>query len=104
MPKMERCASWEGANPAPRRSVRLARPCEVVVARLKKTLDSAALQNPAWMCLAQDNDVVQTLTPDRPDQPFGKAIVKSRQRRRSDQNRGSDDVDLCKLNCVPSVK
>ena len=31
-------------------------------------------QNPAQVCLAQDNDVVQTLTPDRSDQPFGNAI------------------------------
>ncbi len=27
-------------------------------------------QNPAQMFLAQDNDVVHTLAPDRPDQPF----------------------------------
>ena len=31
------------------------------------------------MHLAQDNDVVQTLAPDRSDQPLGKAIVKSSQ-------------------------
>ena len=31
------------------------------------------------MHLAQDNDVVHTLTPDRSDQPFGKAVVKSSQ-------------------------
>src|ERR1700726_3520033 len=30
------------------------------------------------MDLAQDNDVVQTLTPDRSDQPFGKAILPRR--------------------------
>ena len=36
-------------------------------------------QNPAQVFLAQDNDVVQTLAPDRSDQPFGKAIVKSSQ-------------------------
>ena len=30
---------------------------------------------PAQMRLAQDNDVVQTLAPDRSDQPFGKAIL-----------------------------
>ena len=30
---------------------------------------------PAQMRLAQDNDVVHTLTPDRSDQPFGKAIL-----------------------------
>jgi hypothetical protein len=29
---------------------------------------------PAQMRLAQDNDVVRTVTPDRSDQPFGKAI------------------------------
>jgi hypothetical protein len=32
------------------------------------------------MSLAQDNDVVQTLTPDRSDQPFGKAILPGRGR------------------------
>jgi hypothetical protein len=36
------------------------------------------LQNLAQMHLAQDNDVVHTLTPDRPDQPFGKAIMPGR--------------------------
>ena len=30
-------------------------------------------QNPAQMCLTQDNDVVHTFTPDRSDQPFDKA-------------------------------
>jgi len=29
-------------------------------------------QDPAQMCLARDNDVVHTFTPDRSDQPFGK--------------------------------
>jgi hypothetical protein len=29
-------------------------------------------QYSAQMCLAQDDDVVQTLAPDRSDQPFGK--------------------------------
>src|SRR5450759_76263 len=32
-------------------------------------------QNPTQMFLAQDNDVVQTLAPDRSDQPLGKAIL-----------------------------
>src|ERR1700732_4307176 len=36
------------------------------------------LQNLAQMRLAQDNDVVHTLAPDRPDQPFGKAILPRR--------------------------
>ena len=36
---------------------------------------SVRFQNPAQMCLAQDNDVVHTFTPDRSDQPFDKAIV-----------------------------
>src|SRR6476620_6279962 len=36
---------------------------------------------PAQMRLAQDNDVVHTLTPDRSDQPFGKAILPGRGRR-----------------------
>src|ERR1700682_2919387 len=35
-------------------------------------------QDPTQMHLAQDNDVVHTLTPDRPDQPFGKAILPGR--------------------------
>ena len=30
------------------------------------------------MCLAQDNDVVHTFTPDRSDQPFGNAILPGR--------------------------
>src|SRR5882762_2241313 len=30
------------------------------------------------MCLAEDNDVVQALTPDRSDQPFGKSILPRR--------------------------
>jgi hypothetical protein len=33
------------------------------------------LQDSTQMHLAQDNDVVHTLTPDRSDQPFGKAIL-----------------------------
>ena len=33
------------------------------------------LQDSKQMHLAQDNDVVHTLTPDRSDQPFGKAIL-----------------------------
>src|SRR6478752_10037046 len=33
---------------------------------------------PAQMRLAQDNDVVHPLTPDRSDQPFGKAILPGR--------------------------
>src|SRR5882724_4170258 len=37
-------------------------------------------QNPTQMFLAQDNDVVQTLAPDRSDQPFGKAILPRRGR------------------------
>src|ERR1700694_1765106 len=35
-------------------------------------------ENPAQMRLAQDNDVVHTLAPDRSDQPFGKAILPRR--------------------------
>src|ERR1700737_1621711 len=37
-----------------------------------------AFQNPAQMFLAQNNDVVQTLAPDRSDQPFGKAVLPRR--------------------------
>src|SRR6202051_4640236 len=36
------------------------------------------LQNLTQMHLAQDNDVVHTVTPDRSDQPFGKAILPRR--------------------------
>jgi hypothetical protein len=44
------------------------RPRLIIVASIK-------FQNPAQTCLAQDNDVVHTFTPDRSDQPFGKAIL-----------------------------
>src|ERR1700726_4249423 len=37
-------------------------------------------QDPTQMHLAQDNDVVHTFTPDRSDQPFGKAILPGRGR------------------------
>src|SRR6202521_3439470 len=36
------------------------------------------LQDPTQMHLSQDNDVVHTFTPDRSDQPFGKAILPRR--------------------------
>src|ERR1700746_3670304 len=35
-------------------------------------------QSSAQMRFAEDNDVVQTLTPDRSDQPFGKAVLPRR--------------------------
>ena len=35
-------------------------------------------QDPTQMHLAQDNDVVHALTPDRSDQPFGKAVLPGR--------------------------
>jgi hypothetical protein len=35
-------------------------------------------QDPTQIHLAQDNDVVHTFTPDRSDQPFGKAILPGR--------------------------
>src|ERR1700757_5201720 len=34
-----------------------------------------AFQNPAQMFLAQNDDMVQALAPDRSDQPFGKAVL-----------------------------
>src|ERR1700724_2449600 len=43
----------------------------VVIVRIRS-------QDSAQMHLAQDNDVVRTLTPDRSDQPFGKAILPGR--------------------------
>src|ERR1700736_5734990 len=39
---------------------------------------SIGFQDPMQMHLAQDNDVVHTFTPDRSDQPFGKAILPGR--------------------------
>src|SRR5713101_2171875 len=47
------------------------RPDVIVIARVR-------LQNLAQMHLAQDDDVVYTLTPDRSDQPFGKAVLPGR--------------------------
>src|SRR5258708_12403645 len=35
-------------------------------------------QNATQMCLAPNDDMIETLTPDRPDQPFGKAILPGR--------------------------
>src|SRR5580658_519438 len=35
-------------------------------------------QNSAQVCLAYDNEVVHTFTPDRADQPFGKSILPGR--------------------------
>jgi hypothetical protein len=45
------------------------RPSDAVV------IFSIGFQNLAQVCRAQNNDVVQTLAPDRSDQPFGKAIL-----------------------------
>jgi len=39
------------------------------------------MQNAAQMHLTQHNEMVQALTPDRSDQPFGKAILPRRGRR-----------------------
>ena len=39
---------------------------------------SIGFQDATQMHLAQDNDVVHTLTPGRSDQPFGKAILPGR--------------------------
>jgi hypothetical protein len=36
---------------------------------------SIGSQDSAQMCLAQDDEMVHALAPDRSDQPFGKAIV-----------------------------
>jgi hypothetical protein len=36
------------------------------------------VQDPAQLRLAQDKDVVHTFTPDRSDQPFGKAVLPGR--------------------------
>src|ERR1019366_2713450 len=41
-------------------------------------LVGVGFQGPTQMHLAQDNDVVYTLTPDRSDQPFGKAVLPGR--------------------------
>ena len=42
---------------------------------------SVRFQNLAQVSFAQNNDVIQTLTPDRSDQPFGKAVLPRRPRR-----------------------
>src|SRR5580692_3835731 len=47
------------------------------------------------MRLAQDNDVVQTLAPDRSDQPFGKAILP----RRGGRNRFIPDAHGAQSAC-----
>jgi hypothetical protein len=47
--------------------------------RARLIIASVGFQSPAQMCLAQDNDVIQTLTPDRSDQPLGKAVPKDHQ-------------------------
>src|ERR1700680_2750491 len=47
--------------------------CSTVV-----VIASIGSQDSAQMRLAQDNDVVQALAPDRSDQPFGKAILPRR--------------------------
>src|ERR1700730_14487894 len=39
---------------------------------------SIGSQNSAQMCLAQDDEMVNTLAPDRSDQPFGKAVLPRR--------------------------
>src|SRR6267142_1592669 len=36
---------------------------------------SVRFQNAAHMCLAQNNDVIQTLAPDRSDQPFAEVRI-----------------------------
>src|SRR6202048_2009680 len=41
-------------------------------------IDRIVFQNSAQMCLAQNDDVIQTLAPDRSDQPFGKAVLPRR--------------------------
>src|ERR1700716_1196584 len=64
----------ESLNRTRDRRILLQRPMRsnaVVIGRI-------VFQNPAQMFLAQDNDVVQTLTPKRSDQPFGKAILPRR--------------------------
>src|ERR1022692_249891 len=41
-------------------------------------ISSIGAQNPAQMRLTQDDEMVHALAPDRPDQPFGKAILPRR--------------------------
>jgi hypothetical protein len=43
--------------------------------RVSFIVASVRFQNPAQMCLAQNNGAVHTFTPDRSDQPFDKAIL-----------------------------
>ena len=42
---------------------------------------SVASQNPTQMPLAQDNEMVNALAADRPDQPFGEGVLPGRRRR-----------------------
>src|ERR1039457_4510249 len=39
---------------------------------------SIGSQDPAQMCLAQDDEMIHALAPDRSDQPFGKGILQRR--------------------------
>src|ERR1035437_121138 len=61
-------------------------------------------QNPTQMLLTQDNDVVQTLAPDRSDQPFGKAVLPRRGRCNwlvSDTHGTQSARDDCAVDLIP---
>src|ERR1700746_2046208 len=61
-------------------------------------------QSSAQMRFAEDNDVVQTLTPDRSDQPFGKAVLPRRgwcSRLVTDAHRAQSARDNTAIDPVP---
>ena|SRR5258708_1865786 len=62
-------------------------------------IGGVGFQNSAQMCFAQDDDVVQTLAPDRADRPFGKAVLPAGTRAAKSlsnvQEGGSDSDGVC---------
>src|SRR5215207_4974564 len=67
-------------------------------------ITSIGSQDAAQMRLAQDDDMVHTLAPDRSDQPFGKAILPRRGRRRRlvpDAHRAHPSYDAGAIGSIP---
>jgi hypothetical protein len=65
---------------------------------------SIGLQDPAQMCLTQNDEMVRALAPDRPDQSFGKAILPRRGRRGglvSDAHGAHSACDNAAVNPIP---
>src|SRR6202790_4587231 len=68
---------------------------------------SVGFQDPTEMHLAQDNHVVHALTPDRSNQPFGKAILPRRGWRGRlvpDAHGAQSACDDAALGIVPTVR